>query len=465
MAGQGERYFFCGIGGSGMMPLALYLSGKGAFVCGSDRSYDQGATPEKFQFLKDAGIQLFSQDGRGVTAQSGTLVVSSAVEESIPDVRAALSLGLPIVKRGALLAEVFHRVRERVAVAGTSGKSTTTGMIATMLLSCGLDPAFINGGQIRIEGEAGSKAVRVGAGAVIVSEMDESDGSIAHYNPTVSVLNNIALDHKGMDELEVLFGDFLARASRAVVANFDDQRVVSLVERRTDCDVLGFGFENADAVLTAEDFVMRPDGCSFTAVLRDREERCPVQLFVPGRHNIANALASIGAGLSLGLALEDCAKGLEAFRGIHRRMELVGTKAGVTVLDDFGHNPDKIAASLRTLKDFDGRLIVMFQPHGFGPLRLMGREIMEVFAAYLGPEDYLLMPEAYYAGGTVDRSVTAKDLIEAAQGKIAHAHWFETRAEIPAFIQRQAKAGDRVVVMGARDDTLHVFARQLLDLF
>ena len=167
----------------------------------------------------------------------------------------------------------------------------------------------------------------------------------------------------------------------------------------------------------------------------------------------------------MGIDMPQAISALEKFQGIHRRLETIGTKNGITVIDDFGHNPDKIAATLSTLKAFDGRLIVMFQPHGFGPLKLMGKEMVEVFERYLSHEDILLMPEAYYAGGTVDRSVTAQHLINDLKEKNIHAHWFEKRDQIPAFIQANAKKGDRVVIMGARDDTLHTFAQDILKLF
>lgn len=461
-----KTYFFCGIGGSGMMPLAVLLSKRGHRVIGSDRSYDQGATPDKFQSLKDQGIEVYSQNGSGISTDVDVLVVSSAIEESIPDVKASIDLGLPIIKRGALLAELFNSAFEKIAVAGTSGKSTVTGMIATILSSLGEDPTLVNGGEIlnfRANAEDRFSGVRKGRDTLFVAEMDESDGSIAHYAPSIAVLNNIALDHKSMEELEQLFGDYLERSSKFLVVNYDHQRVRKLSILRGRVNVISYGIDNDEAVINASDLKPQPHGIGFDITCGDH--RCKVQINVPGRHNVENALAALGACVAVGVDVEAAVKALAEFRGIHRRMELIGTSDnGITVIDDFAHNPDKISASLSTLKEFDGRLIVMFQPHGFGPLRLMRKEIVEVFAKYLGQDDMLLMPEAYYVGGTVDRSVTAQHIIDDLKEEGVNAHWFATRAEVGGFIESNASSGSRIVIMGARDDSLHEFASGILEL-
>lgn len=434
-----------------MLPLAQILRLRGHEVKGSDRGYDQGKMPQKFQMLKNIGIDIVRQDGSGVQG-ADVFIVSSAVEDSIPDVRAAKEHCIPIVTRGQMLAQLFNGSDQAVAVAGTSGKSTVTGMIGTMLSELGLDPTVVNGGGVINFDDASS--IRNGSGSLFVAEMDESDGSIAYYAPSIAVLNNIALDHKSMEELMQLFGDYVASAKAAVVLNAHQPRVMALRERST-AQVLTYGID-IDADLVARDLKQQQFSIDF--MVND----VSVHLNVPGRHNVENALAALGAGQAMGLALQDCADALSAFKGIHRRMELVGCCGGVTVIDDFAHNPDKIRASLQTLKSFEGRVIVMFQPHGFGPLRLMGAEMIDVFAQYLDEQDMVLMPEVYYAGGTVDRSVTAAHIIDDLVVKGVHAKWFKSRIEIPKFLQKTVRSGDRVVIMGARDDTLHVFARDLL---
>ncbi|MCL4677626.1 MAG: UDP-N-acetylmuramate--alanine ligase [Alphaproteobacteria bacterium] len=462
-----KTYFFCGVGGSGMMPLAACLAASGHRVRGSDRSLDQGKSAEKFIALDAAGIRLYPQDGSGVRDGADVLVVSSAVEDTIPDVRAAKEAGIPIITRGALLAQQFNAAQVRVAVAGTSGKSTVTGMTGTILTEAGRDPTVVNGGIIRNFMRGGTADyfanLRTGRSGVFAAEMDESDGSIAHYHPTVAVLNNIALDHKPMEELRGLFGDYLKRTQGALVLNFDDPEVRALARGFSEASVYSYGIESADARLRAADIGLRPDGADFVLVLREGG-RYPVKLNVPGRHNILNALAALGAAIAAGVDPAAAASGLAAFKGIHRRMEVVGVSpSGITVIDDFGHNPDKIAASLRSLKDFPGRLIVFYQQHGFKPLERMRTEFGAAFAAHLGPEDLVLLPDVYYAGGTVERSVSAEDFAQDLRALGLNALWKPTRPELLAVIAEQARPGDRVVIMGARDDTLSEYARQILD--
>ncbi|HEY4114797.1 MAG TPA: cyanophycin synthetase, partial [Rhizomicrobium sp.] len=187
-----------------------------------------------------------------------------------------------------------------------------------------------------------------------------------------------------------------------------------------------------------------------------------VNLKVPGAHNVANALAALAAAKALGIPLQEAARALERFEGIRRRLELVGTASGVTVIDDFAHNPDKIAATLATLHAFSGRLLITFQPHGYGPLKKMRNEFIEVFARDLGPDDVLLMPEPVYYGGTTDKSVSSEDIAAGIRTAGRHAITLPARADCGEKLLQLARSGDRIVIMGARDDTLAIFANDLL---
>jgi UDP-N-acetylmuramate--alanine ligase len=187
-----------------------------------------------------------------------------------------------------------------------------------------------------------------------------------------------------------------------------------------------------------------------------------VRLHVPGRHNVANALAALAAARAVGLSLAEATDALDGFIGIRRRLEVVGVANGVTVIDDFGHNPDKIAATLATLHDFPGRLLVLFQPHGYGPLRQMKHAFIEGFARDLGAGDVLVMPDPVYFGGTTDRSVTSRDVVAAIQARGHVAYFFTDRSACGDKLAELARPGDRLVVMGARDDTLAQFAADLL---
>jgi UDP-N-acetylmuramate--alanine ligase len=460
---QGQAYFFCGVGGSGMTPLALIVQARGAAVAGSDRALDQGRNPARFDFLRGQGVALHPQDGSGLTGAAQTLVVSTAVEETIPDVQAARRVGAPIVTRAQLLAELFNAAEISVGVAGTSGKSTTTAMIGWIASHAGLDPTIVNGAEMKnfATPDAPFASARVGAGPAFVAEVDESDGSIALYRPTIAVVNNIALDHKSMDELRVLFADFAGKAQTAVL-NLDNAETAALAPRLDPARTVTFSLGDRAADLVAGPPTPSPTGIAFSVTDRRTGETAEVALQVPGRHNVANALAAIAAVGALGVSLKAAAAALAAFTGVRRRLDVVGTAAGVTVIDDFAHNPDKIAATLETLHAFPGRLLIMFQPHGYGPLRLMRQAFVDGFAEQLAPDDVLLMPEPVYFGGTADRSVSSGDIAEAVAARGRDAAALPDRAACGERLLELARPDDRIVVMGARDDSLSVFAAELL---
>jgi UDP-N-acetylmuramate--alanine ligase len=455
-----QPYFFVGVGGSGMLPLAMILRDKGFAVEGSDRSLDQGRTTQKFGFLRDRGIALFPQDGTGVKSADQIVVASAAVEPTVPDIVAARRVGAKVVTRAELLAQLFNAAPVSIGVAGTSGKSTTTGMIGWILHDLGKKPTIMNGAVMKnfITADAPFASAVVGESDLFISEVDESDGSIAQFSPRIAVLNNVALDHKSMDELRLLFRGFVGKAEAAVL-NLDNAETAALdgVTRSTT-----YSLADASADLRAVDLTPQPDGIVFNVLEGSATASLRVHLKVPGRHNVANALAALAAAREAGAELKPAAEALEHFSGIRRRLELVGSARGVTVIDDFAHNPDKIAATLSTLHDFPGRLLVMFQPHGFGPLKLMRDDFIECFGRYLNPIDVLIMPEPMYFGGTVERSVTTADIVRGVREKGREAHGFADRAACGAKLIGLAEAGDRIVVMGARDDTLSQFAADLL---
>jgi UDP-N-acetylmuramate--alanine ligase len=457
-------WFFCGIGGSGMLPLALILRGAGAAVAGSDRSRDQGRTPEKFAWLESLGFTLHPQDGSGVVSSEQTLVASAAVEDTVPEVVRARELGCPRMSRAELLAELFNAAPESIAVGGTSGKSTVTGMIGWILTSTGRDPTIMNGAVMKnlVTPDAPFASARVGQGDYFVSEVDESDGSIALYLPRVSVLLNVSLDHKSMEELRGLFGDFLRTCDIGVI-NLDDPEAAALAPEYTPW--LGYGIRNPSGEIGVVEgsIVERP--LTIEAEVIDRRDGSThrLSLAVPGRHNLSNALAAIAAACALGVPVADAVAALGSFVGLARRFEIVGTSpSGITVIDDFGHNPEKCAATLRTLKAHPGRVIAFFQPHGYGPLRQMGAELAETFARLLGPEDVTILCDPVYFGGTTDRSEGSERIVRLIGEAGGQAEYIPSRGDCATRIAALARPGDRVVIMGARDDTLSLFASDLL---
>lgn len=457
-----RQYFLCGIGGSGMLPLALILLAAGHRVEGSDRALDQGRTGAKFDFLRERGAKLHPQDGSGICSARQVLVASAAVEATVPDVAAAIRVGAKRMTRAELLAEIFNASPISIGVAGTSGKSTTTAMIGWILHYAGKDPTVMNGAVMTnfIKPDALFASAIVGASEVFVSEIDESDGSIADFCPRIAVLNNVSLDHKSMDELRALFSGFVARADKAIL-NLDDNetaRIADTAGRRA----VTYSLANEAADFLASSIMPQPFGVSFDVSEKASGARTHVDLKMPGRHNVSNALAAMAAARATGVSLAAAASALGEFEGVKRRLELVGVKGGVTIIDDFGHNPDKIRASLQTLHEFPGRLVIMFQPHGYGPLKKMKDEFIACFSKGLNDDDILVMPEPVSFGGTVDRSVSSSDIATgvAAAGRLARA--FPSRHECGEYILAEARPGDRIVIMGARDDTLSEFAADLL---
>lgn len=453
---ENKSYFFCGIGGSGMLPLAMIVAARGGAVSGSDRGRDQGRTRAKFDWLESRGIALFAQDGSGVAAGQ-TLVASAAVEDSVPDIAAANALGLPRMTRAELNAALFNEAAQAIGVGGTSGKSTVTGMIGWILESAGRKPTVMNGAVMRNFAGADTPfaSALVGDAATYVSEVDESDGSIALYRPDVAVVTNVSLDHKSLDELHRLFGEFAAKARIAVI-NADDTESAPLL---AGGNVMRFGFSEA-AAMRGRDFEPLPDGCRFTVDFA--ADSHAVRLQMPGRHNAMNALAAIAATRAVNIPVAEAVAALAGFTGLARRYEVLGQAGGVTVIDDFAHNPDKVAATLAAAAELPGRALLFFQPHGYGPLRQMGTELAASFAKGMRDGDRLFVCDPVYFGGTVDRSVGSEKLVADIVRGGGDAVHIASREDCGVAISGEAKAGDRILILGARDDTLTEFGRTLL---
>lgn len=453
--------FFSGIGGSGMLPLASIVRASGAKVSGSDRSLDAGRTPHKFDYLRSLGIQLFPQDGSGL--QDGmVLVTSAAVEDNVPDVVRARELGLTHLSRPQFLAQLLNDAQRSVAVGGTSGKSTVTGMIGWILQACHRQPTVMNGAVMKnfVTPSSPFASALVGDPELFVSEVDESDGSISLYKPEVAVLTNISLDHKEMVELRSLFAAFVLRARKAVL-NLDDPETRAISEVVPPANLIGYGFDSPGAAVMGKDLQLESRGATFAVEVGG--ERHDVRLALPGRHNASNALAAIAASRALGVRVEDAVNALARFEGLRRRLETVGEAAGVTVIDDFAHNPDKIDATLATLRAQRGRLLIMFQPHGYGPIAKMGEALAESLAGGMAADDLLYLPDPVYQGGTVERIRGSDWLAEQVKARGRSAEHISERAKIGEALIAEARAGDRILIMGARDDTLIEFARGLLD--
>lgn len=457
-------FFFVGIGGSGMLPLAQILKGRGAEVSGSDRSRDQGRTPEKFAALERDGFRLFPQDGSGVAASEQIVVASAAVEDCVPEIARATALGCLRLTRAQLNSILFNTSGAGVAVAGTSGKSTVTGMLGWILHAAGRAPTIMNGAVMKnfVTPERPVASAVVGGASLYVSEVDESDGSIALYRPAVGVLLNVSLDHMGMEELRALFADYLGR-SRIAVVNADDAEALALLKHAKQA--ITFGTDESRAQIGAVPGSVAEGPTQQAALIVDRHDGSEhaLRLPVPGRHNLSNALAAIAGATAAGIPVAAAVAALADYKGLARRFDILGAStSGVTVIDDFGHNPEKCAATLRTLRAHPGRVLAFFQPHGYGPLRQMGAELAATLARELGPEDRVILCDPVYFGGTTDRSIGSERIVALINEAGGHAEHIPERSAAADRLVAVAQPGDRIVVMGARDDTLSTFAAEIL---
>ncbi|MFN6934210.1 MAG: Mur ligase family protein, partial [Tsuneonella sp.] len=406
-------WFFCGIGGSGMLPLAQIVHGFGGKVAGSDRSHDQGRTTAKFEWLESHGFVLFPQDGSGVTNNEQIVVASAAVEDTVPEIGRARELGCKRMSRAELNAALFNAAQTGIAVAGTSGKSTVTAMLGWIMHATGRAPTIMNGAVMKnfVSDENSFASAQIGGRELYVSEVDESDGSIALYRPAVGVLLNVSLDHKSLEELRGLFGGFLA-ASENVAWNADDPETKALAEGLEGS--LSFGIDASHATLTVAEGTVSSAATSIAATVVDRRDgsHFPLTVAMPGKHNLSNALAAIAGANAAGVPVADAVRALAGFAGLARRFDIIGTTpAAISVIDDFGHNPEKCAATLRTLRQHPGRVTAFFQPHGYGPLRQMGAELAETFARELDPSDRVIICDPVYYGGTVNRSLGSERVV------------------------------------------------------
>lgn len=446
---------FCGISGSGMSSLAQILKLSGNQIQGSDRNFDLNRDSENKKALEDLGIKMYPQDGSGITSDLDFICASTAVEDTIPDIKAAKEKNVPIKTRPQLLSEVFHSYKYGVAVGGTSGKTTTAAMVGYILDKAGKKPCLINGGLLRdYEDRTGIPNIIYNNGDICVVEADESNGSIDLYNPYVSVINNISHDHKSIEELVTLFQNLSSRTKQAIVVNDDYETCRQLAHKNK----ITFSIKNPRADFYAGEISPLPHGTEYS--LDGRK----FSLKLIGQFNVANALAAIAACSVFGVDKFAAAEILQNFSGTKRRLEVIGQKNNITVIDDFAHNPDKITASVSALRQYKGRLLIMFQPHGFGPMRSMGKEIIESFVNNMHQDDILIMPEIFFVGGTVTKDISSADLIDYAHklGK-TNAYFVENKANAADFLVKEAKSGDRIIIMGARDNSLTNLCKQILE--
>jgi len=443
------RFHYAGVGGSGMSALAQFQVMLGGRASGSDRAFDKGERADARAKLAALGIEIVRQDGGGLAGDCAALVVSTAVESEVPDVVAARERHVPIVHRSELLAHFVDTFRT-LAITGTSGKSTVVAMAFEILGGAGRKPSVITGGDLlalQAQGLWGNAAY--GGSDLLVVEADESDGSVVRYHPAIGVVLNLQRDHKEPAEIARMFERFRAQVRESFVVGED----ASLAPFAAGAVVFGFG---PGVDVRGVDVVLGPDGSAFTV------DGVRFALPAPGEHNVMNALAAIAACRAAGVPVADMVAPLAAFRGVGRRFQSVGVARGVEVVDDFAHNAAKIAAAIRTAQQRARRVLAVYQPHGFGPTRFLWRDFVDTFASTLRADDRLWMLEVFYAGGTATRDFSAADIVRDIVEGGVDAEFAPSRDALVQRIVAEAREGDLVLVMGARDPSLTTLAKQLL---
>ncbi len=451
------RYHFSGVAGQGMNPLAQLMKAWGHDVQGSDRSFDQGRSLDLAGRLTAQGITLLPQDGTAVRAGLERFVYSAAVEQDTPEVRAARDLGLERLARPALLAEVINGVGTGVAISGTSGKSTVTGMIAWVLRQTGTPASILGGAALAGEGIAGCFAVGPQDG-IAVAEACESDGTLVGYRPAIGVVHNITRDHGELADLRSQFTTF-AGQSRLLLVNSRCREATSLAAGHPRARTYGI-VGRADYPL--EIVSVGPDTSS--GVLGLPQGDLTIHLRHPGAHNLENAAAAAAVCIELGLAPRAVADALATFPGVARRFDVVGTTdTGIRVVDDYAHNGDKIRAAVQAAQAGADRVIAIFQPHGFGPARFLRPELRELLPSLLRPQDRWAYTDIFYAGGTVAQDIHARDLAADLADTVPGVAYVP-RGDLLAWSAEHAFTGDTVLLMGARDPDLPKLARGIFDL-
>ena len=435
----GAHVHVVGAAGVGMSALAQLLVDLGYCVTGSDRFLDQGEPVPVLALLESAGVELLPQDGSGVRADTACVAVSTAIEDENPELIAARGHSVPVVHRATLLSSLCADFRV-VAVSGTAGKTTVTGMIGWILDQVGLDPTVVNGGGIvnwmtpeRVA------SVKRGNGQWWIVEADESDRSLLAFTPDVAVITNASKDHFALEEVHRIFSRFAARSRGPVI--------------------VGPGLTAIPGLESAEEAPGRTEVIDGSVFLVIEDLRIPVPLL--GEHNGENARIAIAVCRSLGCALDDIAQALETFGGIERRLEVVGKARGITVIDEYAHNPSKITAAWTAVAESTPRIFGVWRPHGFGPLALMFDELVDAFSMVCRKEDRVVLLPVFYAGGTAQGSTTSGDLAAALRARgvdVCGADDFdEVEIQAGEFLQE----GDTLLVMGARDPGLPRFARRM----
>jgi UDP-N-acetylmuramate--alanine ligase len=442
---------FTGVFGSGMSALAQYLRFQGITVSGSDRFHESEDTASIRRSLEGLGCVIVKQDGSGVGPDTDVVCISTAIEDSNPDIAAGRSRGIPLIHRSDLLSALIT-TKKTIAVAGTSGKSTVTAMIFEFLTACGKSPSLISGaGLRRLEKQGLIGNAYHGGSDLLVVEADESDGTLIKYHPEATVFLNISKDHKSTDEIAALF-ETLASQSSWTAMNSDDPLLASFPS------TVRFG-SNGSSSWRPEQEQLLP------ASVKLYKSGMEYHLPLPGGHNLENLRAALCVCEHFGCEPTALADAVRNYEGVARRFSVTRTRQNVHVVDDFAHNPAKIAAVVRAARGLSERIIAIYQPHGFGPTRFLKDEYIATFRTAFLPNDSLYLLPIYYAGGTALMNIASEDIINGLGPAIFHAQALKDRDELLARLKADVQPEDCILLMGARDPSLPTLVKEVVELF
>ncbi|TAL26065.1 MAG: hypothetical protein EPN94_03955 [Nitrospirae bacterium] len=445
MTSRPLKIFFSGIGGSGVSAIASFMADKGHAISGSDRAFDKDPNHPVCRILKSGGVSITPQDGTGIDNSLDLTVFSTAVEHDQPEYKKAKSLKIPINTRPEYLAEIISDFKA-IAVAGTSGKSTTSGMLAFLMQRLGLNPNFIGGGRVKqFKTETNPGNSITGDSDFLVIEACESDGTIVNYRPEYSIISNLELDHHFVDKTSEMFERLAANTSGKVIVNADDKNLGKIKIKNP----VTFSIDSQSDYM-ASGVIYNPLGTDFSL------HGIRFSLPLPGKYNLYNAVSCLAILAEIGSPLKDIANALHEFKGLERRFDIHLNNGKKLVIDDYAHNPHKISALMQTAKNLKENICYIFQPHGFAPTRMMKAEYIAAFSKNLRDSDYLILLPIYYAGGTTSKDISSHDLAEGikANGKSVEV---SGRKDILERLERW----DNYIVLGARDETLSDFAKKI----
>jgi len=448
MQGKQLKIFFSGIAGSGVSAIAGFMAEKGHTVFGSDRVFDRNPGNQLKEIFLSMGITILPQDGNGIDGSFDLAVFSTAVERGHPEAIRAGSLGIPVKTRPEYLADII-RSFSTIAVAGTSGKSTASGLLAFLMKRLGLEPNFLGGGRVKqFKSLSNPGNFLTGNSGRLVIEACESDGTIVHYAPEHTIILNLDLDHHTIDKTARMFEILIRNTRGKIFINADDSNLNGILKE----NAITFSIYNSSHY-KAEGITYHPFSTDFSV------NGTRFSLSLPGEYNLYNALSCIALLSETGTPHDMIASALPEFKSIERRFDIHLNDGNNLVIDDYAHNPHKISSLMKTVKKMREEICYIFQPHGFGPTRLMKNEYIAAFSENLRDADHLILLPIYYAGGTASKDISSYDL---ADGIRAHGRSVEV-ARSREDILKRVHEHKTYIIFGARDETLSGFAKEIAE--